>query len=185
MTRVLLCSASPRRKELLAEILPNFEVCKTDKEESSRYLRPHLRVMDLALAKQEGIPSSEDTIIISSDTLVYRRGKYYGKPLTEAKAAEMLRELSDARHSVYTGVAVRWGKKERVFYDKADVIFKKLTEEDIDRYIKGYSPLDKAGAYGVQDGVVVKRYEGSFSCIMGLPVEKLRQVLSEMGVENV
>ncbi|MBP5404951.1 MAG: septum formation protein Maf [Clostridia bacterium] len=185
MTRVLLCSASPRRRELLAEILPKFEVCKTDKEERSRYLRPHLRVMDLALAKQEGISSAEDTLVISSDTLVYRRGKYYGKPETEEKACEMLRELSGVRHSVYTGVAIKWGKKSRVFYDKADVIFKKLTEEDILRYVKGYSPLDKAGAYGVQDGVVVERYEGSFSCIMGLPVEKLRQALSEMGVENV
>lgn len=185
MTNVILCSASPRRRELLKTIFPAFDVVVADTEERSSYLRPHLRVMALAEAKQQGVVADANTVVISSDTLVYYRGKYYGKPLTEERAAEMLRELSGARHSVYTGVAVRIGDIKRVFYDRAYVRFKKLSEEDIARYIREFRPLDKAGAYGVQDGVVVDRYEGSFSCIMGLPVEKLRTILREMGVKDV
>jgi len=141
--------------------------------------------MQLALRKQVGVRTDPDTLVISSDTLVYYRGKYYGKPHTEERAAEMLRELSGVRHSVYTGVAVRKGDRTIVFYDKAYVRFKDLSEQDIARYIREFHPLDKAGAYGVQDGVVVDSYEGSFSCIMGLPVEKLRDKLREMGVEDV
>ena len=185
MAKVILCSASPRRRELLGSVLADFEIRKTDAEEKSRYLRPHLRVMDLALAKQANVAAEKDDVVISSDTLVYLGGKYYGKPLTAQRAAEMLRELSGKTHSVYTGVAVRRGEKTVLFYDKAEVVFRTLSEEDIRRYIKVYSPLDKAGAYGVQDGVVVKRYAGSYSCIMGLPMEKLSQVLKEMGVKNV
>ena len=82
MTRVILCSASPRRRELLQTLFPHFEVLKTDSEEHSRYLRPHLRVMDLALQKQQGVSAEGDAVVISSDTLVYYRGQYYGKPYT-------------------------------------------------------------------------------------------------------
>jgi len=185
MANVILCSASPRRRELLKMIFPAFDVVQTDAEERSSYVRPHLRVMALAATKQQGVASDPSTVVISSDTLVYYRGRYYGKPHTEERAAEMLRELSGARHSVYTGVAVRIGDRTRVFYDRAYVHFKPLTEEDILRYIREYHPLDKAGAYGVQDGVVVEKYEGSFSCIMGLPVEKLRETLRQMGVKDV
>ena len=141
--------------------------------------------MDLALQKQQGVSAEGDTVVISSDTLVYYRGQYYGKPYTTEKAREMLRALSGNTHSVYTGVAVRKGDDIIVFYDKAYVRFKKLSEGDIEAYLKAYSPLDKAGAYGVQDGVTVEKYFGSFSCIMGLPVEKLRAVLQEMGVKDV
>ena len=185
MAKVILCSASPRRKELLQTIFPSFDVSQSDSAERSSYLRPHLRVMDLAKAKQQDVSADPDTVVISSDTLVYYRGKYYGKPHTAERAAEMLRELSGVTHSVYTGVAVRRGQDAVVFYDRAYVRFKKLSEEDISRYIREFRPLDKAGAYGVQDGVVVDRYEGSYSCIMGLPVEKLREKLREMGVKDV
>ena len=185
MAEVVLCSASPRRRELLAELCPRFRVCVTSKEEHSDYVRPHLRVMDLARGKLDGAQAAEDDVVIASDTLVYRAGKYYGKPHTEAVAREMLRELSGKSHSVYTGVAVRRGGETRVFYDRAIVVFKALSDEDIERYIAAYRPLDKAGAYGVQDGVVVARYKGSYSCIMGLPTERLGEVLQEMGVTNV
>ena len=155
MAKVLLCSASPRRRELLHKIVRDFSVTKSDAEEHSRYRKPYLRVMDLAKEKGRSV-SVEDCVVIASDTLVYRRGNYYGKPKDRADAVRMLSELSGVTHAVYTGVYLRKEGKEILFYDKALVCFKRLSREEIEGYLDGYSPLDKAGAYGVQDGVVVK-----------------------------
>ncbi len=181
MANVLLCSASPRRRALLHKVVEDFDVTSSSAEERSAYRRPHLRVMDLAKKKGESV-CEDNRLVISSDTIVYRKGKYYGKPKDAAEAFEMLKELSGVWHSVYTGVCLKKGTVERVFYDRADVLFKKLSDEEIERYIEEFAPLDKAGAYGVQDGVVVERYQGSFDTIMGLPTEKLEVILKEMGV---
>ena len=185
MVRVLLCSASPRRRELLLKLISDFDVMSSGAEESSLYLRPHLRVMDLASSKGHSAERSEDRIVIASDTLVYRAGKYYGKPRDRMEAAAMLGELSGVWHSVYTGVWIGRGEREILFYDRAEVLFKTLSQDEIDRYIDLYAPLDKAGAYGIQDGVVVERYKGSFDTIMGLPTEKLGIYLERMGVKDV
>ena len=184
MAKVLLCSASPRRRELLGKLVSNFDVTSSGAEETSRYLRPHFRVMDLARCKGRSA-LSEGRLVIASDTLVYRGGKYYGKPHDRADAIAMLRELSGVWHSVYTGVYLARNGEETLFYDRADVRFKTLTDEEIERYVDEYAPLDKAGAYGIQDGVVVEKYTGSFDTIMGLPTEKLKNYLEKMGVENV
>ena len=184
MAKVLLCSASPRRRELLSKLVREFEVCVSGAAEESRYKRPHLRVMDLARAKGRSV-HREDVVVIASDTLVYRRGRYYGKPADADDACEMLRELSGVCHEVYTGVYVAYRGREILFYDKAHVTFHDLTEQDIRRYVAECRPLDKAGAYGIQDGVVVAGYRGSFDTIMGLPTEKLGILLEEMGVRNV
>ena len=184
MAKVLLCSASPRRRELLYKLVSDFDVESSGAEEYSRYLPPHLRVMDLA--RQKGRAAhAKGRIVIASDTLVYRKGKYYGKPKDRSEAVAMLRELSGVRHSVYTGVYLAAKGEEILFYDRAEVLFEELTDEMIDRYIDEFRPLDKAGAYGVQDGVVVKKYRGSFDTIMGLPTEKLGSVLEKMGVRDV
>ena len=140
--------------------------------------------MDLSREKGRSV-SAEEAVVIASDTLVYRKGRYYGKPKDPADARRMLAELSGVRHSVYTGVYVAYKGKERLFYDRSEVLFKRLSEEEIDRYLEECAPFDKAGAYGVQDGVVVKGYRGSFDTIMGLPTEKLGEVLEEMGVRDV
>ena len=124
-------------------------------------------------------------VLIASDTLVYRNGKYYGKPASREEAREMLRELSGKRHSVYTGVYVAQDGKDMVFYDKATVCFHSLSAADIERYLDEFAPYDKAGAYGIQDGIVVRSYRGSFDTIMGLPTEKLGKVLEEIGVRDV
>ena len=184
MAKVLLCSASPRRRELLKKLIGEFSVTKSDAEERSRYLRPHLRVMDLAKQKNAVI-REKNVVVISSDTLVYRNGKYYGKPRDKEDAYRMLRELSGVKHWVYTGVCLRVGDKVECFYDKASVRFRSLSEQEIRDYVQEYSPLDKAGAYGIQDDVVVKSYSGSFDTIMGLPTEKLGQKLEKMGVRDV
>ena len=184
MAKVLLCSASPRRKELLSKVVSCFDVTVSGADEHSCYLRPHLRVMDLAKRKGESVPLN-DRIVLASDTLVYRKGKYYGKPKDRAEAIAMLHELSGVWHSVYTGVYIASAGEETLFYDRAEVLFRSLSDKEIEDYVDQYAPLDKAGAYGVQDGVVVKKYKGSFDTIMGLPTEKLGVVLERLGVKDV
>jgi len=185
MDRIILCSASPRRRELLNKLIPHFDTMKSDAEEVSPYLRPHTRVMDLARKKAEILSPREGELLISADTLVYRKGRYYGKPEDYDDAFRMLRELSGRTHTVYTGVCLRSKAGEISFYDRSEVLFMDLSDEMIDRYLREFAPFDKAGAYGIQDGVVVKSYLGSFDNIMGLPTEKLREALVEMGVKNV
>lgn len=183
MSKVLLCSASPRRRELLSKLVRDFDVTKSDVAERSVYRRPHLRVMDLASMKGRSV-SGNGRVVIASDTLVYRNGKYYGKPHGREEARAMLRELSGVTHTVYTGVYVAKDGEEVLFYDRATVRFKALSPEEIERYLDAFAPFDKAGAYGIQDGVVVKSYRGSFDTIMGLPTEKLGDILQEMGVRD-
>lgn len=129
--------------------------------------------MKNALAKARCV-KDENALIIAADTVVYMDGKYYLKPSDEADACRMLKELSGRTHFVYTGVAIKVGGECRTFYDKSAVKIKKLSDDEIKSYVSTGSPLDKAGAYGVQDGLVVERFSGSFSNIMGLPVEKLK-----------
>ena len=185
MKRIILGSASPRRRELLHKLLPVFDVTAGTAEERSPFVRPHARVMDLARTKAESLPLSDGAIIIAADTLVYRKGRYYGKPKDREDARRMLADLSGRSHAVYTGVCLRSKEREMLFYDRSEVYFKTLSAEEIERYLTEYAPFDKAGAYGIQDGVVVARYRGSFDNIMGLPTEKLGEALVEMGVGNV
>lgn len=177
--RVILASNSPRRKELLSLIFPSFEVIPQNVEEICNKIRPSKKVVALALLKLGDLPQKEkDSLIISADTLVYMAGKVYGKPHDEVQAKCFLRELSGKKHSVYTGVAVYYKGKTYTIYDKSTVRFVKLDEKAIDDYVESGSPMDKAGAYGIQDKQVVDSYEGSYSNIVGLPVEKLEKLVN-------
>jgi septum formation protein len=107
-------------------------------------------------------------------------GRVYGKPKDGKQAKKFLDELSGKRHSVYTGVAIYWQGDISVFYEKSYVTFKTLSESDKLDYIATLSPMDKAGGYGIQDSAVVKSYDGSYSNIVGLPVEKLKAQLAKI-----
>ena len=179
--QIILASSSPRRRQLLGEIFEDYEVLPQSVEEKTSLTRGHAVCMYLAKIKLGELPSIyPDALIISADTVVYKSGKIYGKPKDRREAKVFLDELSGEWHSVYTGVAIYYGGVIRTFYDKSSVKFKELGEDDKRKYIDTGSPMDKAGGYGIQDRQVVERYAGSYSNIVGLPMEKLKEILSKI-----
>ncbi len=183
---VILASSSPRRMEILADMGVKYEVIPANIDESEIKSRfPFLLVEKLAKAKAEHIACEhrEDTVI-AADTIVVLDGKVYGKPHDRARAFEMIKSLNGRTHIVYTGVCVTCKGQKKVFCVKSLVTFKRLTDEQIYAYIDDCKPFDKAGAYGIQDKRIVKKYSGSYSNIMGLPKEKLGDILVRVGVIN-
>ncbi len=183
---VILASSSPRRMEILADMGVKFEVIPANIDESEIKSRfPFLLVEKLAKAKAEHIACEHrsDTVI-AADTIVVLDGKVYGKPHDRARAFEMIKSLNGRTHIVYTGVCVTCKGQKKVFCVKSLVTFKRLTDEQIYAYIDDCKPFDKAGAYGIQDKRIVKKYSGSYSNIMGLPKEKLGDILVRVGVIN-
>ena len=174
--RVILASSSPRRIELLQSIVANFDVLPQNVDETIHYKVPHLAVKNLAKRKIEPLiyAHPEDTLIIGADTVVYFEGEYLGKPKDEDDARRMLKAMRGKEHHVYTGVALYLNGKTVNFYVLSSVFMRDLTDEEIDDYIARCQPLDKAGAYGIQDGDIVERYEGSYTNIVGLPMERLK-----------
>ncbi len=177
--QVILASSSPRRRQLLGEIFDNFEVLPQSVEEKTPLTRGYAVCQSLAKIKLGELPNRyPDALIISADTIVYKSGKIYGKPKDRQEAKEFLDELSGKWHTVYTGVAIFCDSKVVTFYDKSQVKFKSLGEDDKWKYVDTGSPMDKAGGYGIQDREVVEKYTGSYSNIVGLPMEKLKEKLS-------
>ena len=189
--RIILASASPRRKELLEGMGLKFEIVPTHVEDDSAEskslhlfrLFPSRAVLDVARRKARSIVA-DDATVIAADTAVVRRGRMYGKPITDTNAMIMLCELEGKWHTVITAVTVRCGSKERSFVVRSRVKFKPLDHVDIASYVQKCHPLDKAGAYGIQDKQIVQKYRGSYSNIVGLPCEKLSRTLAEVGVLN-
>ena len=181
--RVILASQSPRRRELLKEIIPSFDIMPQDVDEQVIEKDPKILVQKLAKKKINNLDKQfNDAVIISSDTIVFYNGKVYGKPKDEIDAVKILRELSNNTHEVYTGVCVCYQGEKHSFFEQSFVKFKDLTNEEIVQYVRNKKPLDKAGAYGIQDNDVVESYLGSYSNIVGLPQEKLKDVLRNIGV---
>ena len=179
--RIILASSSPRRRQLLGEIFENFEVLPQSVEEKSPLSRGYAVCQYLAKIKLGKLPTlCPDALIISADTIVYLNGKIYGKPKDRQEAKRFLDELSGKWHFVYTGVAIYYEGEILTFYDKSEVKFRTLVEEDKWKYIDTGSPMDKAGGYGIQDKEVVEKYVGSYSNIVGLPMEKLKEQLSRL-----
>ena len=150
--KIVLASASPRRRELLGTMgIRDFAVRPAPYEEKpDGALSPAETVETLALGKARACPADDDELVIAADTLVYLDGVPLGKPRDEADARRMLTALSGRRHQVYTGAAVRLGAREAVTHQGTDVFFRPLTAEEIDGYVAAGESLDKAGAYGIQ-----------------------------------
>ena len=172
---LILASGSPRRAKILRDLGVAFEVVKTDAPESSYPGDPERTVRENALAKGAVLPSFNPPTrhVLSADTIVWLDGRIYGKPRDLAEAKAFLRELSGRTHAVFTGVA--YDGEARVV--RSDVTFRPLTEETIDAYVAKGNPLDRAGAYDIDEcgELLVASYTGTYENIMGLPVEPLKE----------
>lgn len=183
MPKIILASASPRRKELMELAGYDFEViCADIVEVIPEEAMPQEVVMSLALQKAQAVAAEhKEAVVIGSDTVVALDGKILGKPHSEQEACEMLRSLSGRTHKVFTGVAIVCGGKVKNFFDETDVEFYSLGDDEIKKYVATGEPTDKAGAYGIQGkgSVLVKRINGDFFSVMGLPIAKLYREMSD------
>lgn len=183
MTDIILASASPRRSELMT--LAGFEfdvICADIDELVPENALPQEVVMSLALQKAQAVAKDHGkSAVVGSDTVVALDGKILGKPHSEKEAVEMLRSLSGRTHKVYTGVAIVCGDKVTSFFDETEVEFYPLTDEEILDYVATGEPMDKAGAYGIQGrgAVLVKRINGDYFNVMGLPISKVYRELKD------
>ena len=181
--QIILASQSPRRQELLKEIFDVFDIMPQDVNENVEEKDPKKLVEELALKKLNDLDKKyKDALIISADTIVWLNGKLYGKPHTIENAIKTLHALSGTIHHVFTGVCIAYKGQRHVFCDESTIEFRNLKDEEIEKYVYEKKPLDKAGAYGIQDGDMVKGYNGSYSNIMGLPIERLKEELKSLGV---
>lgn len=178
--KVILASQSPRRKELLAKIVSNFLVVPSSCAEISTQSDPKLYVCELATQKATDVwQRNTDALVIGSDTVVELNGVILGKPKNEANATEMLRNLSGKTHNVHTGVCILCGKNKHVFVQTTSVTFRKLSEEEISQYVQSGAPLDKAGAYGIQDCGFVESFVGSYDNVVGFPTEQVAKIIEK------
>ena len=181
--RLVLCSASPRRQELLKTIVRSFDVRPVDFDESfPSSLQQEDIVCYLAREKaKRAVPFLKPGELgITADTIVWFEGQALNKPADRQEAMTMLQRLSGREHSVYTGVCLFTATKQTLFYAHTRVWFKQLATDEIAYYVDHHPPLDKAGAYGAQDfiGMVgVEKIEGSFYNVMGLPMKELYEQL--------
>ena len=186
MARIVLASGSPRRQELLRRIgITDFDLRVPRVEESfPEGLSPEEIVTCISREKSLAVPSEDDEIVITADTMVFLGRERLGKPRDEEHALEMLTALQGRRHTVCTGVTVRRGEQILSRAQSTQVYFRPASEAELRAYIAGGEPMDKAGAYGVQGqgSLLVERIEGDFFNVMGLPVVLLARMLAEFGV---
>lgn len=191
MKKIILGSASPRRKELLSQIGVPFEVRVSNKEEVYTNTVPKEIVKELALMKAENVASeiqARNVIVIGADTIVVHEEQILGKPKDEQEAFEMIRSLQGDTHQVYTGVAVldfdENGEKTVISHAvETKVSVNPMSTEEIQKYIESKEPMDKAGAYGIQGrfSAFIEKIEGDYFNVVGLPVSYVYQVLKELG----
>jgi septum formation protein len=183
-TRIILASASPRRKSLLAELGIKFEVidnCNIEETYPDFLSKTRIPVY-LAEKKAAALDIllDERTVIITADTIVWCSNRIMNKPAGRDDAIRMLRELSGNKHQVISGVCIKSRDRQVSFHSMTSVHFRKLTPEDIIYYVDNYRPFDKAGAYGIQEWigfVGIRSINGSYFNVMGLPVDMLYQSL--------
>ena len=180
---VILASQSPRRKELMGLFRIPFTVRVADIDETMDPAKPPFQeVARVSRAKAEAVVRSEEDVVIAADTIVVCAGKVLGKPADEADAFQMLRLLSGRDHQVMTGMTVLRGDECIVCTEVTDIHFRPLTDREILAYIATGEPMDKAGSYGIQGGAALfaQRLEGDYYNVMGLPVCRLGQILTQI-----
>ncbi len=184
--KIILGSNSPRRKKLLSELNLNFDVIsgnvketysnKINKEKVAEHLaqRKALNISKLKLPK--------NYLLITADTTVLINGKILNKPINKKQSLKMLQEISNQSHQVITGICIKTSKKETLFSVSSEVIFNKLSLDEISYYIEKFKPFDKAGSYGIQEWIGhigVNKINGSYTNIMGLPTNDIYENLKK------
>ncbi len=186
--RYILASASPRRRELLAGMLKEFDCVPSCIQESLvSDSSPADQVMDNALRKALEVGTRyPDATVIAADTVVVLDGIVMGKPRDMEDAARMLRLLSGRTHQVFTGVAVVQGASRITDFQVSDVTFRNLDAEEIQAYVNEMRPLDKAGAYGIQEiaETFLAELDGDFNNVMGLPTDLLAEMMDVMNMSS-
>ncbi|HTD83387.1 MAG TPA: Maf family protein [Gemmatimonadaceae bacterium] len=184
--RVVLASASPRRRQLLNLIGITHEVRPSNIDETMRPREaPRRHAERLAREKATAIASRDpDLVTIGADTVVVINRKVLGKPRDEAEAIHMLSQLNGRLHTVITAVAVARGRKLRSSIEEVSVKFRRLREDEIQAYVATGEPMDKAGAYGIQGygATIVERIEGDYFAVMGLPLVRLTTLMRDLGI---
>ena len=181
--RLVLASASPRRRDLLSQAGYDVQIAASDVEEmDSCNEGPEALALINAKRKWNAVaPQYPNEVVVAADTVVWLDGRFYGKPVDFAEAMKMLADLSGRTHQVVTGVAMgRTGEGLKEFAEVSLVTFHAFSEKEIVAYLKTIHPLDKAGAYAAQDdnGRLIAKVEGSISNVIGLPMEKLGSFLA-------
>lgn len=192
MSKLILASASPRRKELLKNVGYEFSIEVCDLEEKSEKTAPCELVMDLAKVKAQAIMElhkGEDVIVLGADTVVANGGEILGKPRDLEHAKEMISSLQGKTHQVYTGVCLCWNKEKLnqhlTFYEKTDVEVYPMNLEEINAYVATKECEDKAGSYAIQGlfSPYIKGILGDYNNVVGLPVARIYQEMKKLGLE--
>ena len=182
--KIILASKSPRRKEILENLGYSFTIVTADVDENCDNSNPAEFVKELAFKKAKAVAKTVDknSIVIGCDTVVAIDNKILGKPIDKTDAENMLKMLSDNKHSVFSGLCVIKGEKVLIDYCKTDVYFDTLSQKDIDDYLADDEYKDKAGSYAIQGkaGVFVKRIDGEYFNVVGLPINLLHKMLKEI-----
>lgn len=183
---IILASASPRRRELLAGLGLDFEILPAQgPEHTPSHGDAAGTVMELSAAKARELAEKyPEAVVIGADTVVEKDGDILGKPADEAEAAAMLKKLSGAAHRVFTGVTVARGERLLSQAEETTVHFRPLKEAEIAAYVASGEPMDKAGAYAIQGraSLFIRGIEGDYFNVVGLPLCRLGQMLEEFGV---
>ncbi|MEA1936492.1 MAG: nucleoside triphosphate pyrophosphatase [Patescibacteria group bacterium] len=189
MRKIILASKSKQREKLLKIIGLDFEIEKSDYlEDMTEKIPAYKLARKLAFGKAQDIAQKhKDAIVIGADTFLILGKELLGKPHTPQKAKKMLRKISGKKHKIITGVAIIDTKKNKVFTDCeiTEIWFKKLSEKEIEKYIRTSEPLDKAGSYTIQGigAIFVKKINGNFDSAVGLPIGKIYKYLLKLGVD--
>ena len=191
MKKIILASASPRRKEILEQVGISFDVIPSTCDEVITKTSPKEIVEELAQEKAYEIFKNQkgQSIVIGADTIVVLNNSIMGKPKDEIDAYNMLNDLQNNTHTVYTGVCVYISQNDEVqkllFSEATDVTMYPMTKEQINDYISTKEPLDKAGAYGIQgkSAVYIKKIDGDYNTVVGLPIARLYNEMLKHGID--
>lgn len=188
MTKIILGSQSPRRREILGYFSLPFDQATPpfDEDQIPFQGEPIEYVCHLARGKALSLLKSyPDQVILTADTIVYRNGKIFGKPKSLQEAIQSFSELVGNWHTVYTGVAVRYGDLEFTHYEGTNVLFNPLNKEQIIHYLSRIEWADKAGGYAIQmaGGLIVNKIEGCYYNVMGLPINTVERLLKNVNIE--